>query len=186
MQKEQIIKKLESLRIGLKRGTVSVVPFHEEWKAAFNLVNDFIKPATRNAELFHIGSTAIPGCLAKPILDILVVYEPFTDFKQKTEALVRLGFTNKGERGIAGRSFFTFYNAAETMDYIHLHAYPQGHKDVAEKMMFVSELLKDKSKVKAYKQLKLSLIESGISREDYPGAKTDFIRCILQNQLSKP
>jgi GrpB-like predicted nucleotidyltransferase (UPF0157 family) len=54
----------------------------------------------------HIGSTAVPGLLAKPIIDIMVGTEPHHEFEPVRAALVDLGYEDMGEAGIPGRIYF--------------------------------------------------------------------------------
>ena len=57
--------------IGLKRGTVDVVPYALDWGPAFQKEALLLRKALGQAALAieHIGSTAIPGMPAKPIID---------------------------------------------------------------------------------------------------------------------
>ncbi len=53
----------------------------------------------------HIGSTAVPGLVAKPILDLLAGLEPL-DVAPGVAAMEALGYEYLGEYGIPGREFF--------------------------------------------------------------------------------
>jgi GrpB-like predicted nucleotidyltransferase (UPF0157 family) len=54
-------------------------------------------------ELEHIGSTAVPGALAKPIIDILVALRDWPPAKRDLDALEELGYCSLGEAGVPGR-----------------------------------------------------------------------------------
>lgn len=60
--------------IGLKRGTVQIVPHQEAWAPAAEKIIAQLKGifGTAALDIQHIGSTAIAGIQAKPILDIAV------------------------------------------------------------------------------------------------------------------
>lgn len=47
-------------------------------------------------EIEHVGSTSIPGLMAKPIIDILVVVKSLTDIDQIEERVNKYGYTNRG------------------------------------------------------------------------------------------
>src|SRR5262245_55708594 len=54
----------------------------------------------------HIGSTAIPGICAKPIIDMLVVVSDLAVLDERTARMEALGYEALGEFGIAGRRYF--------------------------------------------------------------------------------
>ena len=58
--------------IGLKRGTVRVVPFNPDWLMVFQVEQDLLRNSlgSKVLEIRHIGSTAIPGMPAKPIISL--------------------------------------------------------------------------------------------------------------------
>jgi len=73
-----IIIKLEKgvvcMRLGLKRNEVRVETFTDEWqKNFFSVKQDILKSTPLQEDrIEHIGSTAIKGIVAKPIVDIVV------------------------------------------------------------------------------------------------------------------
>jgi GrpB-like predicted nucleotidyltransferase (UPF0157 family) len=54
----------------------------------------------------HIGSTAVPGLLAKPIIDVMLGIEPGCDVLSVRKELVVLGYEDLGEAGVPGRLYF--------------------------------------------------------------------------------
>ena len=60
--------------IGLKRGTVTLVPHHKEWtqnaERTIQILKRLLAPAA--VDIQHIGSTAIPSIHAKPIIDLVI------------------------------------------------------------------------------------------------------------------
>jgi GrpB-like predicted nucleotidyltransferase (UPF0157 family) len=55
----------------------------------------------------HVGSTAVPGLAAKPIIDMDVVVRWATDIPTAIERLASLGYTHRGDLGIPGREAFS-------------------------------------------------------------------------------
>jgi len=53
----------------------------------------------------HVGSTAIPGMVAKPIIDIDIVIEPGS-FPRVRDHLAMIGYTHQGDQGISGWEVF--------------------------------------------------------------------------------
>jgi GrpB-like predicted nucleotidyltransferase (UPF0157 family) len=54
----------------------------------------------------HVGSTAIEGIAAKPILDIDLVISDIKDFQAAKEGLEKIGYLHNGDQGIPGREVF--------------------------------------------------------------------------------
>ena len=76
--------------IGLKRGTVRVGPFNPDWLMVFQVEQDLLRNSlgSKVLEIRHVGSTAIPGMPAKPIIDILAAVRDLTDVSDFVDALV--------------------------------------------------------------------------------------------------
>src|SRR6266567_3849769 len=53
----------------------------------------------------HVGSTAVPGLAAKPVIDLVVVVEP-QDLQTAIERLVAIGYVHQGNLGVEGREAF--------------------------------------------------------------------------------
>lgn len=87
---------------------VEVVAYREEWPAQFDLVADRLRAALADvstARVEHVGSTAIPGLAAKPVLDIDVI----VDADAMPEAIIALegiGYRHRGHLGLVGREAF--------------------------------------------------------------------------------
>ena len=60
--------------IGLKRGTVKLLPHNPKWSEVFEKENKILVRALNGlvVDIQHIGSTSIPGIPAKPIIDISI------------------------------------------------------------------------------------------------------------------
>ena len=55
--------------------------------------------------LYHIGSTAVPGLAAKPIIDIMAAVRSLSAVDEAAQAFARIGYASLGEFGIAGRRY---------------------------------------------------------------------------------
>lgn len=64
-------------------------------------------------QIEHIGSTAVPGLLSKPVLDIQVGVLPLPPPAGTLLALAQLGYTAHGEAGVPGRLYFTARSALQ-------------------------------------------------------------------------
>src|SRR5881397_1135595 len=70
--------------LGLKRTEVVVVPYDPRWPLLFQETSAQLRAALGPSILgvHHVGSTAVPGLCAKPILDVLVSVPHFADAKR--------------------------------------------------------------------------------------------------------
>jgi len=93
---------------------VQVVAFDPAWKAAFEAEAGQLAQALGDmtVELHHIGSTAIPGIYAKPIIDILLEVDSIGRLDERSTAIEQLGYEGMGEFGIPGRRYFRKNNSS--------------------------------------------------------------------------
>ncbi len=72
--------------LGLQRGKVLLKKYNPEWVAIFEHEKEMIEDAFGDelARIEHIGSTAIPGMVAKPILDVMVAVDSIDDYEHFT------------------------------------------------------------------------------------------------------
>ena len=63
--------------------------FQESWESDFEKIANFLSPALTgsSARILHVGSTSIPGSIAKPIIDIDVVVKDITEIKAVQEKI---------------------------------------------------------------------------------------------------
>jgi GrpB-like predicted nucleotidyltransferase (UPF0157 family) len=93
---------------------IEVVPYSPAWPAAFDTLRAEYAEALASAgvpvvTIEHVGSTAVPGLAAKPVIDVDVVV-PRAAVAAASDVLVGLGFEARGEVGIPDR--WAFYAPA--------------------------------------------------------------------------
>jgi GrpB-like predicted nucleotidyltransferase (UPF0157 family) len=76
---------------------VEVVAYDSQWPNLFEIEAGFIKNALGDncIAIHHIGSTAVPGLSAKPIIDILPVVKDILLVDQFNSAMTNLGYDAK-------------------------------------------------------------------------------------------
>ena len=89
-------------------GSVMVVElYNEKWPEMFNDIKNILSKALTNYEsIEHIGSTSIPGMIAKPIIDIDIIIENENSFETIKKELGMLGYEHVGDQEIPGREVF--------------------------------------------------------------------------------
>lgn len=87
---------------------VVVCPYDEKWPSMFEEEANRLKEifGKELAAVYHIGSTAVPGLKAKPVIDILCVARDISQVDKYNIQMQKIGYEAKGENGIAGRRFF--------------------------------------------------------------------------------
>src|SRR4051794_23059436 len=103
-----------------------------EWGVRFVEERSRIAEALSDSalDIQHIGSTAVPGISAKPVLDIAIAIHDFESGHALVPALVALGYTYHGENGIPWRHYF------ELGDMYHLHVFEQESLDWQRHLRF--------------------------------------------------
>ena len=128
----------------------------------------------------HVGSTAVPGLSAKPIIDILVGVRALGEGEQAAPALAALAYECRGENGIPGRLFFR-KGPVQFQRTHHLHMVEVGHAQWASLLSFRDYLRAHPDEARRYEALKQHLaIRFCDDRAAYSAGKADFIKAILE------
>lgn len=101
----------------------------------------------------HIGSTSVPGLVAKPIIDLLPVVTSLDALRNATPKLVAAGYEAMGPFGLAGRLYFR-KSARDGTRLIQAHAYEVGDLSIARHLAFRDMLRVDPHHRAAYDALK--------------------------------
>lgn len=84
----------------------------------------------------HIGSTSVPGLPAKPILDLMPVFQDTTALASSKSGFEKLGFEWMDEYGLPGRAYARKSNPETGQRIVHAHGYVVGHPDIARHLAF--------------------------------------------------
>ena len=166
--------------LGVKRYEVRLEEHSEQWKVLFEETEAEIRRilGANVMDVQHIGSTAIKGIVAKPILDVAVTVHQLTaiDFC----GMECFGYKSRGEAGVPGRSYFAKYRDEEITTH-HIHCYEQGNSNLLANLAFRDFLIANPVYGRQYSDLKLYLAEQYANdRATYTNEKTDFIHMVLQ------
>lgn len=135
---------------------VKLSPPDPTWPHRFNETKSEIKGILQDncLKVHHIGSTAIPGIYAKPIIDVLVVVENIAILDSLNSAFEAQGYICMGEYGIAGRRF---YWKSETSRTHNIHVFEKGSSEIKRHVAFRDFMRKHESHAKAYSTIKRCL-----------------------------
>jgi GrpB-like predicted nucleotidyltransferase (UPF0157 family) len=84
----------------------------------------------------HIGSTAIPGILARPILDLMPVVSSLAALDSRRATIESLGYEWWGELGLPGRRYCTKTDPLTARRLVQLHCYVQGSSEIVRHLAF--------------------------------------------------
>jgi GrpB-like predicted nucleotidyltransferase (UPF0157 family) len=160
---------------------VIIVPYVPIWPDIFAELRDRLVAALGLAaiRIEHIGSTAVPGLAAKPIIDIDVVIATQADLPLAISKLSAAGYAYQGEKGIEGRHAFAQPAALPPH---HLYVCAASSSELRRHIAFRDYLRANPEAAKAYGALKKRLAEKfGEDREGYTEAKSAFIAEALSN-----
>ena len=125
--------------------------------------------------IHHVGSTSVPGLVAKPVIDIMAEYTSAEAIDACNDALAGFGYVARGEYGIPGRRYFVKSDSGGKRSH-HLHCLPARSAAVTRHLLFRDRLLASPALAASYAQLKRDIVASGaVERAQYQDAKADFI-----------
>ena len=159
---------------------IIIEPYNPSWPMTFEAERQLLLPILAPwlvGPIEHIGSTAVPGLPAKPVIDIMAPVRDLSFSKSAIKALLPL-------------SYCYFDYKAEVMHWFckpsdferthHLHLVPFESDLWYERLAFRDYLRTDEATRWAYMELKLKLAtEFRDDREAYTDAKTEFIESVL-------
>ena len=161
---------------------VVLSPHTIEWSLVFSEVREELLVAFAPFEVVveHIGSTSVPGLLAKPVIDVLLGARSLSDIVSKIKTLEGLGYAYvaKYERDLPMRRYFVKSKSGSLR--VHLHAVESGSQIWKEHLTFRDALRAVAALASQYAALKLRLAaEFANDKSAYTAAKAPFIQGVL-------
>lgn len=166
--------------LGLERGTVRLEPYQREWKVLFDSEAARLRSALgdRILAIEHVGSTAIQGLAAKPVLDVLVLTERQADADACVEPLQEMGYDYRDDDPVPDRHFLAKGPAYGRTHYLSVT--PRGSQTHRDQIDFRDYLRSHPDVARKYERLKRDLAsEHPENRRAYTARKAKFIRDVL-------
>lgn len=170
----------------LAKDHVDIVPYNQEWPHQAKIEIDKLRavlPLNRIIDIQHVGSTAIPGLAAKPIIDIQMAVTSLEEMKViAVPALQKLGYEYWDDNPDHERMFFVKgmppFGEKRTH---HVHIVEPTSKHWQGKILFRDYLISHPNIAKEYQELKFKLAQQyTYDREQYTDAKSEFVNKILK------
>lgn len=160
---------------GREKRAIVIADYDPQWPKRFEAEAARIRSALGVSALRieHIGSTAVPGLAAKPIIDVLVGVEDPNDEPALRPRLERAGY----ELRVREPDHLMFRTPARD---VHVHLWRDGDPDVERHLRFRDRLRSSPVDRAAYEELKRGLARrEWTDMNDYADAKTGLIDAIL-------
>lgn len=159
---------------------IAIDDYNLRWPERFESIRDRIAPALGliAATIEHIGSTAVPGLAAKPIIDLDVLLRSDADLPIAISKLAALGYEHQGDLGVPGRHAF---KAPSHDVQHHLYLCLPSAEEYSLHIAFRNHLRAHPKDANVYSSLKRSLAQRfPLDRNAYTHAKTQFVQEILR------
>ena len=156
------------------------MPYDLSWPARFEAERSALAEAIGEwiaGGIHHVGSTAVPGLEAKPIIDILAGVRDLDESRACFEPLARLGYVYAPY--LAGEMHW-FCKPHPSRRTHHLHLVPVDSKRYEDELAFRDRLRDDPRIAREYLDLKRTVASRFANdREAYTNAKSGFIGRVL-------
>lgn len=169
------------MMLGLKRGTVALLPYQVEWQQSAVEVIDKLKTLLGSAaiEIQHVGSTAIRDIHAKPIVDLVIGTSAPEDIRDSIPLLERNGILFRGS-DVPEQLLFVLGEGDYRIHHIHVVLWKGSAWN--NYINFRDYLNANPEKASAYDALKLQLAEQFANDR---GSYTQGKRALIDRLLSE-
>ncbi|MEK7118358.1 MAG: GrpB family protein [Patescibacteria group bacterium] len=165
--------------LGLKKGTVKVLPHQTTWHSNFEKQKEQIL-GLKNKHICaveHVGSTSVLGMPAKPIVDIIVGVDKYCNKGKLIKDLACIGFEFRFEPR-KYQSLFVKTNSGRETHYLKVLRYKGNWWN--QYLVFKDVLMNDKKFFERYRKLKLKSRQEFVdNRKAYTRSKSELIARIL-------
>ena len=165
---------------------VELVPHRAEWAETARTESVRLRSAIGGnlVAVHHIGSTSIPGIMAKPIVDLIPIVRNLAAFDAQEDAMRSLGYKWHGEFGLPGRRYCTLTDPATGKRTFQLHCYEDGFYEIARHLAFRDYLRAHPLIAKEYEMEKIRA--AALQPDDtlaYNAEKNDWIKRVEQDAM---
>ncbi|MBV9852758.1 MAG: GrpB family protein [Armatimonadetes bacterium] len=160
---------------------IEIAEYNPHWPDQFAALAEPVRRALGDGlvvSVGHVGSTAVPGLTAKPIIDLDVVIPSEADLPAAIAGLAALGYVHEGDLGIPGREAFHWPPGTPRH---HLYVCPQGSAELRRHVAFRDYLRTHPETAAEYAVLKRALAARfQTDRDAYSRGKAGFVAAVLE------
>lgn len=167
--------------VGVERGTVRLEPHQPAWKWAYREEVERLQAIVGDRiEAFeHVGSTAVEGVVAKPIVDMLAVVDNLDEAEKLRPVLESAGYEYRPNDDVPDRLFFAKGPRTNRTHYLSLTE--RDSNCYRASVAFRDYLRENPDTATRYAELKRKLAAAHADdRAAYTEAKSSFVRAVLE------
>lgn len=168
-------------------GPVSLALPDPSWPERFVHERERLRPILGSVAdaLEHYGSTAVPGLMAKPIIDMMAPTRSLAQADRLGDSLAATGYL-RVDAGFFKRRFFRRQEEGAHLAY-HLHLVVCSSWPIKNELLLRDWLIQNREVARAYEALKIDLaVKYADDMPRYTQAKTAFLRGVVnQARLSR-
>jgi GrpB-like predicted nucleotidyltransferase (UPF0157 family) len=170
-----------------------IEPYNKSWVSDFLTIRRILEEALQQLPITieHIGSTAVPGLAAKPIIDIDIIFGNEVSFHEIKTRLESIGYYHNGNQGIRDREVFKRAEILAKNDLLdsiahHLYVCPFHSIELRRHLQFRNYLRTHENARNEYQQLKLAIAaDANQDRKLYAELKEERAKLFIENILTK-
>ena len=165
--------------------SVRIVPYDPAWPSMFEQERSLLQEALGewlSGPVEHVGSTAVPGLAAKPVIDIMAGVQSLEESRDAIAAAGRLAYVYYPYRP---EMMHWFCKPSAAFRTHHLHLVPFNSRLWIERLAFRDYLRRDSAAAAEYASSKMQLAKQfEFDREAYTDAKGPFIQRVVELALA--
>ena len=164
-------------------GPIVLVDYDDAWPVRFEREARHIRTAlgTRALMLEHVGSTSVPGLVAKPIIDIVLAVPDSSNEDDYVPALEAEGYALR----IREPDWYEHRVLKKTDPSVNLHVFSADCPEIDRMLMFRDHLRTNKADRQLYERTKQELASQHWAYvQDYADAKSDVVEEIIARALA--
>ena len=174
----------------MREDPIRMHPYDPDWASSFERERLRLTPILQPylvQPLDHIGSTSVPGLVAKPIIDMLAVVEDISPVVVEEDSLRQIGWLLAPEPADDIERRLSFCMPSREMRTHHLHVVEEAFSRWRGWLAFRDYLRKNPDAAEEYGELKSQLsIEHGSDpneRDEYRAGKADWVSTVTARAL---
>jgi GrpB-like predicted nucleotidyltransferase (UPF0157 family) len=165
-------------------GKITLAEYDPDWPRRFEREATRIRAAIgiRALRIEHIGSTSVPGLVAKPLIDILLVVADPADEESYVPALEAAGYVLR----IREPDWYEHRMFKGPQDDVNLHTYPADSPEIDRYLLLRERLRSNDSDRELYARVKRDLATRHWTYvQNYADAKTGVIEEIMTRAITE-
>lgn len=144
----------------MKTNKVVVLPYDKNWDIEFEKIKNELLYVLEDVTLGieHIGSTAVKGVVAEPIIDIDVIIPTYDCFNIVIKRLKKIGYKYEENPEIKDRESFKYIGKLKLMEH-NLYVCPRNSKELKRHIAFRNYLINNKKAIETYNDIKINAVK---------------------------